>query len=184
MYERWASFRLEYKLDHILASEISPIVDKNIGYWHGMDNQNRPTCIVIPRRNWPRCEPYMLIRFVMRMLTIGVSQADNPKTNNPSGQLSIIYDRSGMTIRHFDHKLFGIVRKIVDMVQICYAERLGVIYILGANWFFHKMYNLVSLLLTKKTKSKIKLLKQHEELLQYFDQEMLDHVLEFVVVKD
>ena len=182
MYDRWISFRTEYQLDEIHTGEISGMINKKVAYWRGKDHLNRPCCIVIPRRNWPKSPPTEIIRFTMHLLNEGVTRADDPKTNNPGGQLSIIYDRTGMTMKQFDYKLFGIVRKIVDMIQICYAERLGVIYILGANWFYHKMFAVISILLTKKTKSKIKLLSKHTELLEWFDEDMVEHVINFVKV--
>ena len=118
----------------------------------------------------------------MHLLKEGVKIADETEHLNPGGQLSIIYDRTGMSMKHFDYKLFGIARRIADMVQICYAERLGVIYVLGANWFYHKMFAIISVLLTKKTKDKVKLLSKHEDLLKYFDEEMLEHVLNYVKI--
>jgi len=42
--------------------------------------------------------------------------------------------------------------QMVDVVQICYAERLGKIYVVGTNWFFFMMYRIVSPLLSAKTR--------------------------------
>lgn len=59
--------------------------------------------------------------------------------------------------------------QMVDVVQICYAERLGKIYVIGVNWFFHMMYRIVSPLLSQKTRSKLVILNDPKDILTYFD---------------
>ena len=64
-----------------------------------------------------------------------------------------------MTRKNFDHRLFSLMRTITDIVQICYAERMGKIYVLGTNWFYHMMFRIISPLLSKKTREKVCVLK-------------------------
>ena len=90
------------------------------------------------------------------------------------GEICIIYDRRGMTRKNFDGRLFGIMRKLVDVVQICYAERLGKIYVLGTNWFFHLLFKIISPLLSEKTRNKIVILGRPKELLEYFEFNQLE----------
>ena len=66
------------------------------------------------------------------------------------------------------------MRRICARVQICYAERLGALYIVGANWFFWAIYKVLRPFLSDVTKSKIHIMGSPEELLEHFDAEQLE----------
>jgi len=108
-----------------------------------------------------------IIRYALYLMDIGCRQADGIK-GNATGEVCVIYDRRGMTMKNFDSRLFVTMKKLVDVVQIMYAERLGKIYILGANWFYFSLLKIISPMLSEKTKKKIVLIDSNEELLNYF----------------
>ena len=60
------------------------------------------------------------------------------------------------------------------MLQDNYAERLGVFYVLGANWLYWVLFKIVSVFLTQRSKDKIKLIYSNEELAEFFDQQELE----------
>lgn len=110
-------------------------------------------------------------------MKLGVGKADELKANDPSlsGEICVLYDRRGFTKKNFDPNLFGVMKKVVDIIQVCYAERLGKIYVCGVNWFFQMMFVIIKPLLSQKTRSKIVLLSDDpRDLLFFFDEAQLE----------
>lgn len=108
------------------------------------------------------------MKYSLWLMSSGVAQAEDMLKSgdfpdNYDGQVCIIYDRRGMTRKNFDSRLFGLLRTITDIVQICYAERLGKIYVIGTNWFYYMMFKIITPLLSKKTRAKIEVLKVSED---------------------
>ena len=177
MYNRWVDFRALYALDAIKAPDVQPLVDSGVAYWHGTDKGHRPAVVILPRKYFPdQHTPRGVIRFALYLMRVGVGKADELKAKEPSlsGQVCVLYDRRGFTMKNFDPGLFGVLKTVVDVIQICYAERLGKMYVLGVNWFFKMMFGIINPLLSAKTRSKIVLLSTSEDLLLYFDRENLE----------
>lgn len=59
------------------------------------------------------------------------------------------------------------------MMQDNYAEMLDMVYIVHPPFFFKHLYRLVERFLSERTKSKIRIISDPAELLQYFDKECL-----------
>ena len=66
------------------------------------------------------------------------------------------------------------MRALLGMVQDCYPERLGDVYVLEANALYHILYGMVKPFLTERTKSKIHLLDGVPSLLAHFEAKMLE----------
>lgn len=174
MYKRWLEFRDKYDIDNITGDDVKRLAETNVAYFHGRDKWNRPACVLQPRyydRKTTSVEE--VLKFAIHLVDTGVKLADKYAVESygeeAEGQICILYDRRGMTRRNFDRRLFTLMRKMVDVVQICYAERLGKIYVIGVNWFFHMMYRIVSPLLSQKTRSKLVILNDPNDILTYFD---------------
>ena len=40
-----------------------------------------------------------------------------------TGKITVIWDREGVTSKNFDYSMFGVMKKIVTLLQDNYAER-------------------------------------------------------------
>jgi len=76
----------------------------------------------------------------------------------------IIYDRAGIGMANVDRKLITFNLQFVKILQDFYAERLSCFYVLGANFMYWAMYKTVSMFLAEKTKNKINLIDNNEDL--------------------
>ena len=81
----------------------------------------------------------------------------------------VIYDRRGMSKSNKDKDYPGFAKKFAQMVQDYYAERLGMMYVVGATLVFRGLFKLVKPFLAKKTKQKIRILNSERELKEFFD---------------
>jgi len=70
-------------------------------------------------------------------------------------------------------KLFSVALDLVDIAQDYYAERLGKVYVVGANWFYFLLWKVVSPFLSDRTKAKVTLLDSPEDILEYIDESQL-----------
>ncbi|GMH82083.1 hypothetical protein TrST_g9738 [Triparma strigata] len=180
MYWKWKGFREEYGIDDITAQDVERLASTKLGYFHGHDRVCRPACVLLPRNyHPPSTQVEEVVKFALWLMSSGVAQAENLVKSgdfpeNFDGQVCILYDRRGMTRKNFDSRLFGLLRTITDIVQICYAERLGKIYVIGTNWFYYMMFKIISPLLSKKTRAKIEVLKEPQDLLKFFDEAQLE----------
>ncbi|GMH81431.1 hypothetical protein TL16_g08927 [Triparma laevis f. inornata] len=180
MYWRWKGFREEYGIDDITSQDVERLASTKLGYFHGHDKVGRPACVLLPRNyHPPSTQVEEVVKYSLWLMSSGVAQAEDMLKSgnfpdNYDGQVCIIYDRRGMTRKNFDSRLFGLLRTITDIVQICYAERLGKIYVIGTNWFYYMMFKIITPLLSKKTRAKIEVLKEPQDLLKFFDEAQLE----------
>jgi hypothetical protein len=111
-------------------------------------------------------------KFVIRMVEQGCQLADE------AGQetISIIYDRRGLDYKHIDPVLHNTMRTTFDQLRTFYGTRLGVLYILHANWFFWSFFMVIlkpSLNLLSSYSHKIQLVQDVRGLLPYFDEDQI-----------
>lgn len=80
-----------------------------------------PCLVIKARRHFPgQTNPDTLIRYFLYVLDEGIQKAEKEGT----GKISVIWDREGVTTKNFDSSMFGIMKKMVTLVQDNYAERL------------------------------------------------------------
>lgn len=111
-------------------------------------------------------------KFVIRMAEKGCQLADE------AGQetISIIYDRRGLDYKHIDPVLHNTTRTTFDQLRTFYGTRLGVLYILHANFFFWTFFTLFLkpfLNLLSSHSHKIQLVNDVRGLLPYFDEDQM-----------
>ena len=109
------------------------------------------------------------MRFAAFMMEEGVKKTEALG----SEKICVIYDREGMTRQNIDFSMFGVLQSLLGMVQDFYAERLGAVYVLHANWLYHAIFGMLKPVLTERTKSKMKLLGSPAELGEYFELDQL-----------
>jgi hypothetical protein len=176
MYDKWRAWRAEFQVDGVTADQIPYELSTGKCRWIGSDRVGRPTLLMLPRLHEPKVSvPKQVIRFAIFLLEEGSRKADESSTDqvNPNRHIAVIYDRTGMKMRNVDYKLFGLFKQLVGLAQDFYAERLGALYIVGANWFYWALYKVVSPFLTKRTLDKIFILGSHAELLEHFSLDAL-----------
>ena len=77
----------------------------------------------------------MQVKFGVWILEEGTQRCDDARTlGGAAVQMAVLYDRRGMTMKNTDSKLFKVAVSLVDIAQDYYAERLGRVYVVGANW--------------------------------------------------
>ena len=79
-----------------------------------------------------------------------------------------IYDRRGSSSENRDSAIMKFTLKFVKLLQDYYAERLGVAYILGASWMFRTFYALLKPFLSEKTKQKVVIIQDTNQMLDHF----------------
>jgi len=134
----------------------------------------RPCCVILPRNHDPaKSEEAEMVRFALWTLEEGVRLA----TENGQDRVVVLYDRRGMTLSNYDRRLFSLAKQVVDIVQVCYAERLTAFYVMGANWLYWALYKVMQPFLSDVTKGKINLISDPSELLRHFERSQLDPAL-------
>lgn len=172
MLLHWKIWRDEHKVDNITDESVANEISSNKAYFYGFDKWGRACCIVRPRLHHPdKRDIDEVMRFAVYSLEKGIALAEK---KGQSDQICLLYDRRGFSYSNFDRKLFGVAQSLVGMLQDNYAERLGNMYVLGANWSYWLMFKLVSPFLSQRTKDKIKLIYTNEQLLEYFDGDQLE----------
>eukprot|EP00455_Lapot_gusevi_P011218 TRINITY_DN15166_c0_g1_i3.p1 TRINITY_DN15166_c0_g1~~TRINITY_DN15166_c0_g1_i3.p1 ORF type:complete len:226 (+),score=48.13 TRINITY_DN15166_c0_g1_i3:58-678(+) len=170
MWKKWRTWRAEYKVDTICEEEVKDEVRTGKAFWHGVDKQNRPCVIILPRNHHPGQNPVeQTVRYSVFMIEQGIRLLEEKGAD----KICVIYDREGMSRKNFDLSLLTVAKSIVGVLQDYYAERLGRLYILNVNWFFWTIYKVVSPLLSQRTRDKICILRSNEELKQHFDDDEL-----------
>eukprot|EP00658_Telonema_sp_P-2_P037436 TRINITY_DN2692_c0_g1_i1.p1 TRINITY_DN2692_c0_g1~~TRINITY_DN2692_c0_g1_i1.p1 ORF type:complete len:290 (+),score=44.30 TRINITY_DN2692_c0_g1_i1:226-1095(+) len=170
MWTKWVHWRAEFHLDQLTEHEVSPELESGKARWLGQDLEGRPCILILPKFHDPdRSEPQSMVRFGVWLLEEGARKCDVTGLNGGSNQLCVIYDRRGMSMRNMDRKLFSVVLDLVDIAQDYYAERLGQVYVLGANWFYFTMWRIVRPFLSQRTKDKIIMIDEPREMLKFFE---------------
>ncbi|KAM3147206.1 hypothetical protein pb186bvf_000922 [Paramecium bursaria] len=172
MWIRWIEWRQQYKADNIDPIEIKQELDLNKSFWIGYDKQRNPTLLIKPKRHFPGQVPEeMFIRAFIYRIEQGIEMADKVGT----GKITVIWDREGVTSKNFDYSMFGVMKKIVTLLQDNYAERLYVAITLYPNFFAKSMMALIKPFLSEKSKSKIKLCDNIGQLKEYIVEDQLKY---------
>lgn len=173
MWKRWRAFSLLYDVSNLKLPDVWKLYATGVAYYFGANKQGWPTLIIRPRlRTAHQFDVQETIRFGVWVTEEGIRRA----RCNGVDRISVIYDREGITLANFDRNLLSAVRSIASILQECYADRLGVFYILRVNWLYWMILKLVSPLLSAQTKAKLVILNDPSELLPHFESNQLQQM--------
>ena len=166
MWKKWVNWRLEYKADEINETEIANELMSGKAFWHKQNLDNNPCLVVKVRYHDPEQSSIeSMVKFGIFLIEKGIKLAETAN----SQKICVIWDREGFSRKNFDKRFIELSKKFTTMLQDNYAERLAVIYVIKPNWFFRMIYRVVSTFLNEKTKKKIKLIYETNQLLDYFE---------------
>ncbi|EAR93079.1 divergent CRAL/TRIO domain protein (macronuclear) [Tetrahymena thermophila SB210] len=166
MWKKWVDWRIDFKADEIKEEDVASELQSGKAFWHGMDKQGNPCLVVKVKYHRPGVSSQdVVLRYFLYLLEEGISKCEQAGT----GKVSVIWDREGFDKKNFDSNLFSTFKKLNQIMQDNYAERLSTIYILHPNWFFKTIYAVVKPFLTSRTKSKITIVDKTEELKKFFE---------------
>ena len=173
MVIKWQTWRVEFGVDNINAETVKNEIESGKAYFNGFyDKHGRACCAVRPRLHDPSVRDIKeCMQYAVYLLEDGINRSEKL---GQSDQVCILYDRSGFNYKNFDYQLFTTSKSLVTMLQDNYAERLGALYVIGAGWFYWMIFNIVKVFLTKRTKEKIHLIGNLDELLNHFEIDQLE----------
>lgn len=171
-WKNWVQWRTTYKPEKI--NEEEEVIEKQMETgklrWYKHDNQNRPCLYYKMRYHRPGlANADEAVRYFVYMLEKGIREAEKLGQT----KIVVVYDRKGYSKNNHDPQTVDTMKKLMPILQDYYPERLECFYVLGANWFYRMMFDIVKAFLSKKTIEKVKVLAGVEDLLQYFDKENL-----------
>lgn len=171
MWEKFVLWRREFGVDAIKESFIEGELSAGKAFWHKHDKNGHPCLIVKTARHFPeRSSAESLLKFAVFLIETGTRLADE---QGKDGKICVLWDRKGFSMKNFDKRLMGMLKKLSAILQDNYAERLDSIYILFPNWFFRTMFKLLKPFLNKKTKEKLKLIENYKELDRFFEKDCI-----------
>ena len=165
MWKKWYEWRTTYRADSITEEEMMPHILTGKGFYHGEDMQGRPLLIIRVRNH--RANQFPLeetIRYLIYVVELGCKLADEKGV----GQISVIFDRSGITKENMDVELHLLMKNLSGILQDFYAERLGGVYVVHVNWFFWLMFQTSKPFFSRKTREKLHILRNEKGLKDYF----------------
>jgi len=170
MWTNWRKWRLEYRVDDITEKDVENELKQGKAFFHGFDKMGRPCIVVKIKRHRPgEISVEETVRFGVYMMEKGIKLCKERK----SDKIVIIYDREGFNSKNFDSKLATVMKSLMKILQGFYAERLAKMYVLHPNWFYKMMFAMVKPFLEEKTRKKIVLLSNVEDLKKDFDSSQL-----------
>lgn len=170
MWLKWVDWRAEFNIDSLTEEIIESELQTGKAFWHKEDKKGHPCLIVKTKRHFPgESDIDTLMKFAVFLIEKGTEKAD--KTGD--GRVCVLWDRKGFTMKNFDKRFLGLMKKLAGILQDNYAERLDCLYVLHPNWFFKAMFKVIKPFLNKKTKEKIKLINNTKELEVFFDKSSL-----------
>jgi len=170
MWEKWVQWRKEYRADQITEQEMMPHIQTGKAFYHGKDAENRPCLIFRVRYHYPnQASLEDTMRYCIYLIEKGCQLADELG----SGQICVIYDRGEITSANKDNRLIDAIKSLSGMLQDFYAERLGAVYVLHVNWFYWLMFQAAKPFMQKKTRKKVQVLRNPNNLLNFFDKSEL-----------
>lgn len=171
MWEKFVVWRREFGADAIKESVIEGELSTGKAFWHKCDKNGHPCMIVKTARHFPEQSSVdSLLKFAVFLIETGTRLADE---QGKDGKICVLWDRKGFSMKNFDKRLLGLLKKLSGILQDNYAERLDSIYIMFPNWFFRTMFKVLKPFLNKKTKEKIKLVGNYKELEKFFDKDCI-----------
>jgi len=171
-WKNWVQWRTTYKPEKIREDEeaIERQMETGKLRWYKYDKERRPCLYYKMRYHRPGlANTDESVRYFVYMLEKGLQEAEKLG----SSKVVVLYDRKGYSKKNHDPKTVDTMKKLMPILQDYYPERLEVFDVLGANWFYRMMFDVVKVFLSQKTIEKVKVLAGVEDLLNYFDKENL-----------
>ena len=160
------NWRITYKPNKISEEEVAPVIQSNKSFYHKNDKKGNPCLVVRISQHFAKTATTdQEIRFAIYMLEQGIQESDKVG----AGRITLIIDLGGFTMKNADKRLIQIGKTIVTTLQDYYPERLERVLVLKANWFYKTAYSVVKLFLHERTKAKIKILEDYQELAEFFE---------------
>jgi hypothetical protein len=167
MWNEWLQWRLTECPDKIPESAIMHELERGKAFWHKEDKKGNPCLIIQSSKHiideFPREES---IKFVIYTCERGMALAEESKTN----KICCIWDRAGVSKRNFDPDL---LKDISHMLTQFYAEALDAIYVLHPSWLLRIALATIRPFLPERTRNKIIVVPDVEDLLEHFDRSCL-----------
>ena len=110
------------------------------------------------------------VRYGMFVIEQAISRIE---TQGLNPRINAIYDQEGMGSANRDSTLIKFLIKIITMMQDYYPERLGNFFALRPNFWFRMAKNCVWPFLAVKTREKLKIIENNEEMEEWIDKEQL-----------
>ena len=174
MWKKWLEWRIKYGVDEIKVKEIEIELRTGKAFYHKKDKFNNPVLIVKPKFHNPyESSTESMIKLGIFLIERGFEMAKKEK----SEKIAIIYDREGFGYKNLDKRFIEVIKNLLSFIQENYNDRIMKIYVLHANFIFRSFYKIIKPFLTEKSKEKITIISDIEELKEYFDSEslMIEH---------
>eukprot|EP00003_Mantamonas_plastica_P011140 TRINITY_DN2073_c0_g1_i1.p1 TRINITY_DN2073_c0_g1~~TRINITY_DN2073_c0_g1_i1.p1 ORF type:complete len:291 (+),score=111.68 TRINITY_DN2073_c0_g1_i1:101-874(+) len=152
--------------DGVLFEDVEDKYNKGIVMIHKTDKRGHPCILFFASRHVKGETPVEeLLKLAFYLIEKAIKELEDPVE-----QFTVIYDRRGFGKENLD---FPMLKALFKTLSDHYPERLNRLYVLHANWLFHKAFAIVKRFLDPKTASKFKVLKQVDDLKEYFDDDCL-----------
>ena len=155
-----------------VSPEVVHSVDTAFPHYHaGHDKEGRPVtyihgCSYSASHLFSLVPPDRVARYhtwrTERMLAGMYARLQAGTPPLPTGQLAVVIDLGGMTMRHVDKQFLGLIKLLAVVDQAHYPERLGKMYICGVSRIFFVVWRMVRPWLDARTASKICFLTSDE----------------------
>jgi len=170
-WKDWVQWHTTYQPDKISEEEIIKEMSQ-AGFlrWYKSDKAKRP-CLYFRVKNY---RPDIgsiedVIRYFVFMIEQGLKEADLYGTN----KIVVVYDRRGYSKKNQDSNFFDNFKRIVTLLQNYYPERLHGLYFLGSKLFAQVVGEKSKGLISDRTREKIRILGDTQDLLEFFYKEDL-----------
>jgi len=157
MLEDTLTWRIENDPDNITKDQVKGLMELGSFYRNGKDKEGRPILYIRPGAYNPY-PPEQRIKYLIYIMETAIKHM-------PPGveRITWILDFSdyGNRVNSPDGKV--VARNSQHILQNHYPERLGLLFVVNAPWFFWLLYTIVSPFLERKTKEKIRFISGSKE---------------------
>ena len=170
MWLRWREWVTNYRPESINVNEMSNHIATGEAYFYGQDKKGRPCLIVRARYHFAsQFTAQETIRYSIFLAESASRLADEAGI----GQICMIYDRSGMTDENQEPQFISLIKDMAEVFKDFYAERLGALFILHIGVFHWLLYHAVKATIPKRTREKLHVMRNPENLTDYFEPDQL-----------
>jgi len=163
------NWRVDTEPDKILEETVREFIQKQLLEVTGFDKRGRPVGIIRVRRH----DKYNRNLDKMQLFCVYiVEKCINEKLPNTIDNITVIFDLRDFGWSNCDYEL---VKFIITLFEKYYPERLGICLVVNAPWIFSTVWTVVKPWLDPRTAQKVHILYEHDELLQYVEDEQITY---------